>query len=323
MGARARQQPRASAPRKARNARNANNQGASDKAANAVAGHGIQRTSSKTTFSIAQGLCTRVSKKPSALPAASSGSLPQLPPGLSLPNKLPTHSRKKDRSDAYRECVICAEKKPLGHNGANFQIFPRCLHKPLTCSDCVSKHTIITLKTKAPVNYSGAADTGVIDWSICTCPQCNITLTEPEIRAVLNRKENAVITGIAARKKLESHPRWTWCLSVSCSSGQIFPEGSESQQVKCVKCGGSSCFLHGIPWHHEYTCGQYDDKHPNAQSVRSSEDRIKRMTKKCPNPQCGWRIQKSGGCQNMYCTKCHQSFYWGSAKWDDDIIPEP
>lgn len=306
MRAKVSQQPGALTLRKARTA---SNRGASARVANATVGGGIRRTSARTKFSITHNPKTRVSTKLSGLPA-SSGSLTQEPTtdvtssqaaGLPLPNKLPPRSRKKDRSDAFRECVICAEIRPLGHNGANFPTFPRCLHGPLTCSNCVSKHIVVTLKTRAPINHSKTTDKGVIDWSICTCPQCNIPLTESEIRSVLNRTENAVITGIAARKELESHPRWTWCLSVTCSSGQILPEGNQAPKVICVKCGASSCFLHGVPWHHQYTCGQYDDSHPNAQSVRSSEDRIKRTTKKCPNPQCGWRIQKNGGCPNIYC----------------------
>ncbi|EEH19660.2 hypothetical protein PABG_01919 [Paracoccidioides brasiliensis Pb03] len=245
------------------------------------------------------------------------------PTKVSLPQKPPTHTRKKDRSDAFRECVICAELKPLGWKGANFPSFPRCAHGPQTCSDCVSKHIIITLKTRAPINHIQVASKGVIDWSICTCPQCNMTLTESEIRSALSRSENAVITGIASRKELESHPRWASCLSITCSSGQIFPEGAQSEKVVCIKCGASSCFLHGIPWHTKYTCGQYDDSHPNAQSVRSSEDRIKKMTKKCPNPGCGWRIQKSGGCPNMLCIKCSRPFRWDEVKWDENVVPEP
>ncbi|OJD21027.1 hypothetical protein ACJ73_07634, partial [Blastomyces percursus] len=138
------------------------------------------------------------------------------PPRLSLPDKLPSRSHKKDRNDAFRECVICAEMKPLGRNGSNFPTFPRCLYDPLTCSNCVSKHIVMTLKTRAPINHSKPADKGTINWSLCTCPQCNIPLTEWEIRSVLSRTENAVITGVAARKELESLPRWTWCLSITC-----------------------------------------------------------------------------------------------------------
>ncbi|PGG96696.1 hypothetical protein GX51_07695 [Blastomyces parvus] len=239
--------------------------------------------------------------------------------GLSLSNKLPFRSRKKDRSDAFRECIICAEMRPLGRNGTNFPIFPRCQHDPLTCSDCVSKHAVMTWKSRAPINHSKTADKGSIDSSVCTCPQCNILLTESEIRSVLSRTTNALIT----RKELESNPRWTWCLSITCSSGQIFPEGNRSQKVDCFKCGASSCFLHGVPWHYKYTCGQYADKHPNAKTLYSSEERIKRMTKKCPNSQCGWRIQKDGGCPHMRCTKCFQSFCWDDVNWDDNVTPEP
>ncbi|PGH00498.1 hypothetical protein AJ79_08189 [Helicocarpus griseus UAMH5409] len=243
----------------------------------------------------------------------------------SLPNNKLAASRKKkkDRSDAFRECIICAEKKPLGRKGANFPAFPRCEHEPLACSDCLLKHTIINLKTRARINHNEETNKTSIDWSTCTCPQCNTSLTESELRSVLNRNGNAIVTRIATRKELQSHPRWTWCLSVTCSSGQIFPETSPSQQVVCVKCKKSSCFLHGVPWHENYTCSQYDDKHPNAQSARSSEERIKRMTKKCPNRQCGWRIQKNGGCPNMYCIKCGRSFRWDKVKYDGKVTPEP
>jgi len=39
-----------------------------------------------------------------------------------------------------------------------------------------------------------------------------------------------------------------------------------------------------------------------------SVQEIKRITKKCPT--CGTSIQKSAGCDQMWCTKCHVAFSW-------------
>ncbi|KAK2810424.1 hypothetical protein FQN50_002913 [Emmonsiellopsis sp. PD_5] len=287
------------------------------------------------------------------------GTAASQPAEPSLPIKRTTRSNRKARTDAYRECFICAEKKPLGRNGANFPAFPGCDHDSLTCLDCVAKHTIITLKTRAPVNHNRAKKDS-IDWSVCTCPHCNTSLSEADIRSALNRVENLIISEIVARKTQESHPRWTWCLSVTCSSGQIFPEQSRSQKVTCTKCGAHSCFFHGVPWHERLSCSQFDDTRPDAKSIRSSEDRIKRTTKVCPTAGCGWRIQKDGGCPSMYCTlwpllhsfvlvstrpvpvflnssiaqsqsinkstlgpKCNRGFYWTDVKYDDNVTPDP
>ncbi|KAK2779430.1 hypothetical protein FQN52_002444 [Onygenales sp. PD_12] len=263
------------------------------------------------------------------------GTAASQPAELPLPTKRTTRSNRKVRTDAYRECVICAEKKPLGRNGANFPAFPGCGHDSLTCLNCVAKHTVITLKTRARVNHDGAAKKDLIDWSVCTCPQCNTSLSEAEIRSALNRVENLIISEIVARKTQESHPRWTWCLSVTCSSGQIFPEQSRSQKVTCAKCGAHSCFFHGVPWHEKLSCSQFDDTRPDAQSIRNSEDRIRRMTKVCPTAgivlaTCpvlmffnGDIAQSQGINKATLGPQCNQGFYWADVKYDDNVTPEP
>jgi hypothetical protein len=214
----------------------------------------------------------------------------------------PRACRKQRRVTEYRECVVCAETKPLGRHGANFPRFPKCTHDPATCISCVAKHALITLKTRATVVFDDDERKGSVDWAACTCPQCNVSLSEGELRFALSRKDMVLLNEVATRKALESHPRWVWCLSPTCSAGQIFPHATkQSPKVTCVECGAQSCFLHRIPWHEGFQCGEYDDRHPNAQSIRSSEERIKRMSKKCPTRRCGWRIQKDGGCPNMIC----------------------
>ncbi|KAL2005916.1 hypothetical protein VTN00DRAFT_10409 [Thermoascus crustaceus] len=87
----------------------------------------------------------------------------------------PTSTRRRGCGTAYRECIICATSKPLGHNGANFPKFEQCSHEPLTCTDCVAKHITIILESQKPLvpeNVDSMRKIAAAVWSLCSCPQC-------------------------------------------------------------------------------------------------------------------------------------------------------
>ena len=48
---------------------------------------------------------------------------------------------------------------------------------------------------------------------------------------------------------------------------------------------------------------------------------IKKETKPCPS--CGERIQKTQGCDQMWCIKCHQAFSWRTGKIDTGVVHNP
>lgn len=89
-----------------------------------------------------------------------------------------------------------------------------------------------------------------------------------------------------------------------------------------------------MAWHHDLTCGEFDIvlQGPPSEAVelaeyerlqekmgqakfkeiqrRAEEDRrqmelseatIKRKTRQCPRPSCGWKIEKVGGCHRILC----------------------
>ena len=124
------------------------------------------------------------------------------------------------------------------------------------------------------------------------------------------------------RKAEEAHPHFRSCLSAFCDQGQIHKE-LDNPCVKCKACGTKSCFNHGVPWHERYTCAQYDAMHPNAVSLMTSEKRIQSIAKRCPGKGCMFYVEKDGGCDNMYCSRCQQSWNWGTVKFDFEVENHP
>ena len=115
-----------------------------------------------------------------------------------------------------------------------------------------------------------------------------------------------------ARKKREAHPRYRPCLS--CDNGQIH-RSYLNARVTCNHCGSHSCFNHRIPWHDDYSCDEYDDRHPAGVSSRTSEERLRSMAKKCPGKDCAYYVEKDGGCPSMYCSQCHETWVWDKVKY--------
>lgn len=61
-------------------------------------------------------------------------------------------------------------------------------------------------------------------------------------------------------------------------------------------------------WHEGRTCQQYDDS-PEGEIIRTTEQRVRKMSKLCPgkNGRCGARIMKAGGCDMV--SETHGIFF--------------
>jgi ribosomal protein S27AE len=93
--------------------------------------------------------------------------------------------------------------------------------------------------------------------------------------------------------------------------------GFLSASYKCDLCKQFTCptCLEFIGEHAEkekHTC--------NEDSVKTAEA-IKKETKPCPN--CGERIYKIDGCNQMWCSQCHTTFDWVSGMIDNGVIHNP
>jgi hypothetical protein len=101
---------------------------------------------------------------------------------------------------------------------------------------------------------------------------------------------------------------------MSCSNNDC--RGYLSTQYKCELCELFTC-----PECHEIIGHSKTDPHTcNPDSVASAE-MIKKDTKPCP--QCGVRIFKVSGCNQMWCTECKIAFNYVTLKIDTGAVHNP
>ncbi|MCJ1260744.1 hypothetical protein MMC22_000606 [Lobaria immixta] len=151
-------------------------------------------------------------------------------------------------------------------------------------------------------------------WYQIPCLECKEPLGESYVESAVARRDFQKLKAVAARKALEAHPCFRACLAADCTSGQIH-ENIHTDIVICKSCGSKSCYNHGVPWHEGYTCDRYDDSHPDAVVLRTSEERLKALAKKCPGEGCNVLVEKDGGCDSMWCSLCRKSWTWSSVKF--------
>ena len=84
----------------------------------------------------------------------------------------------------------------------------------------------------------------------------------------------------------------------------------------CKACGFRSCLKHGSAWHENLTCKAYDDCHPDDVESKMSLEKVRAMAKRCPRAGCGFYIEKDGGCDNMFCSRCMRSWMWGTVEFE-------
>ena len=89
-------------------------------------------------------------------------------------------------------------------------------------------------------------------------------------------------------------------------------KGYLSSAYKCAACSKYACphclVVLGVDKDPEHECDP---------DVVATVEQIKKETKPCPN--CGERIGKVDGCNQMWCTKCHTAFDWRTGKIDKEI----
>jgi len=93
-------------------------------------------------------------------------------------------------------------------------------------------------------------------------------------------------------------------------------KGFLSKQWKCPVCATWACSkCHQIIGYHK------NDPHVCKQSDIDSVEEIKKSTKPCPT--CAVPIQKSVGCNQMWCTQCQVAFDWKTGEIQNGVIHNP
>lgn len=201
-----------------------------------------------------------------------------------------------DDETKRRSCMICTEDKLI----KDFPLDPptmACKHQMNTCTTC--------LQTWVSTNLDSQG------LSALHCSECTNELSHDDIRRCAAKDTFAKYDALTTRNALSSDPTFAWCLSPTCSSGQLRPDAL-NHFMRCPDCNYEQCLHHRTAWHRGSTCREIGDKHAAAaqKEERESLAKIASTTKTCPNAQCGWKIEKSYGCDAMRCVKCGQYFCW-------------
>ncbi|KAI3391284.1 hypothetical protein diail_7643 [Diaporthe ilicicola] len=140
------------------------------------------------------------------------------------------------------ECAVCTETK-------SFSEFPpkwltlSCLHPPTTCVDCVSASVNAQFETNPSTRLS--------------CPECPHSLGMDEIRMYLSEQNYSRYIRLFI-ENIALHVRnIVWC-PFGCGTSQTHSSGQQQPIVLCRNCDRQFCYVHGVEWHREHTCDEYD-----------------------------------------------------------------
>ncbi|KAF5533416.1 RING finger Dorfin [Fusarium napiforme] len=93
-------------------------------------------------------------------------------------------------------------------------------------------------------------------WIAC-CHECKEKLEYNDIQRLADEQTVAKYERQALRAAVADEENFFWCTS-DCGSGQIHDSGSTQPIVVCIKCNHRSCFRHGVNWHEDLSCDEYD-----------------------------------------------------------------
>ncbi|OJD36572.1 ring finger protein [Diplodia corticola] len=197
-----------------------------------------------------------------------------------------------------RQCAVCGDSKAFAEFPDETRL--HCKHAWSTCRECAQAWVAAELETNG------------WDHIKCTETGCKAFLNHTDILQLADSATFQRYDSLATRAHLSALPDFVWCLSASCTSGQIHEDGS-GPIFKCIGCKKRFCTQHKMPWHRGETCAQYDQRvsrEKQEDEERATKKMLKKTTKQCPGKSCGWMIEKNHGCDHMTCRKCRHQFCW-------------
>nr|POF04236.1 isoform 2 of cullin-9 [Quercus suber] len=194
------------------------------------------------------------------------------------------------------DCNVCGDGKPRLDFPAEAPS-ASCEHQATTCRECLASWMTSELETKGSDGLK--------------CPECPSILQYDDIQRAASPVTFDAYEKLLTRNALAALDDFAWCLNPKCGSGQENPENNN--YMDCAACGYKQCLTHKCEWHTNETCTQYEYR-TSGQAARDEEAKTEAMldgiSKKCPGPGCGWRIEKISGCDHMTCKRCKFQFCW-------------
>ena len=119
-------------------------------------------------------------------------------------------------------------------------------------------------------------------------------------RILFNQDPESLYAGFICNNPVCSHSKSFFVKKSFQKNNRVFCFGLIDNISHCAN---EFCYKCGKPYHGEHSlCSSSDDE--------KSEQEIVAITKKCPNPECTYKISKDGGCTHMSCSKCNLHFCW-------------
>lgn len=209
-------------------------------------------------------------------------------------------------------CQYCYDDKPISAFPPPEHIHPGC-HACYpdnfkVCRDCM----IRTLQRQ--ITYTMVIDV------ICTF--CGRTWGPEYLSYYLSDAELKKYEDRLTHRSLESDPHFRWCAKDDCISGEFYDASAvENPKTCCGHCDSTNCFNCRVEWHDGLTCDEFQDpkkavRKKKGMAKGADVDTLKTMrknvTKRCPH--CQAAIERSEGCDHMYCGACGKNFMWSEAK---------
>lgn len=203
--------------------------------------------------------------------------------------------RLRQAATRTRDCSVCSDITLL----IELPSLASCSHKAEVCADCY------TMWIGSQLEASG--------WQEVKCPStgCKVNLAYEEIKAYASKETFEKYDKFMVRQVLSADPNFRWCRAGNCLSGQIHDAEEVGNVFACVECHARFCTVHAGVYHDNETCAEYEyrtsgqkERDERKKEEEASEEAVGKLTKNCPGSNCGWPIEKNGGCSHMSCESC-------------------
>lgn len=219
----------------------------------------------------------------------------------------PTEQSKAEDEDIF-ECPVCCDDVD---KAATFAL-ASCHHR--YCVDCWKDHLLNSLSIYGSEVYCKTK---------CMSKSCNTFVRRSEVMlladATVFEKHQYFMTKAFVESRNMS---LVFCPSDCGNAIQMYFSLLNDQQIsqtviQCA-CGKVFCFFCGMPNHSPITCENFKVWQEKKQEDKDSVQLITAISKPCPNPKCGVRVDRSEGCNHITCAQCNHEWCWQCRQpWSD------
>lgn len=165
-----------------------------------------------------------------------------------------------------------------------FEFITKCGHS--FCRNCCASHIVEQISTNKVLTIK------------CPYDGCNHEMTEEQVINLLDQETSEKYTRLKKIALLNQNPNLRWCVRPGCDKYII---GKPGKHKLVCECKMKICFSCGNEYHRFKSCeavinGVYQ-KYAKEKHVQAC-------------PQCKSRIEKTGGCNHMTCSRCNYQWCW-------------